>query len=306
MTTQQRALIIGGNGFIGSHLVDSLRKQCQVTVLDVGAPRPDCNWQGVDYTRGAVSDVALTSKVLEGVDVVYHLASSTVPATSNLDPVADIEGNLIATVGLLDCMRTAGVQRIVYFSSGGTVYGNPSVLPIPETHATAPISSYGVVKLAIEKYLGMYQALYGLSPLILRPANPYGPRQGGGGIQGVIAAFLAAHRRGNAVKVWGDGTVVRDYLFVSDLITLATRAAASSATGVFNVGSGVGYSLNEILECIGAVTGRPVEVNRSEGRSFDVDRVVLDVSKARDTFDWAPSVDLSEGLKRTWNWIAGL
>lgn len=297
-----RALVIGGNGFIGSGLVPVLRTRgVQVAVLDPGRPRADVDWTGVDFIAGSMTDAAVAARALAGVDVVFHLAGTTVPGTSNLDPVADVQGNLVATLGLLGAMRAAGVRRIVYFSSGGTVYGNPEVSPVPESHPLRPISSYGVVKVAVEHYLHMYQQLGDIDPVVLRPSNPYGPRQSTAGIQGAVAAFLGMALRGEPVRIWGDGEVVRDYLYIDDLVELTATAGLSRATGVFNVGSGEGHSLNQLVAIISGVVGRPLAVEYLPGRAFDVRRVVLDIAKAGECFGWKPSVALEDGIARTWS-----
>jgi len=299
-----RALVIGGNGFIGSGLVSVLRARgVHVVVLDPGQPRTDVDWSGIDFIAGSLADAAVTTRALEGVDVVFHLAGTTVPGTSNLDPVADVQGNLVATLGLLGAMRAAGVRRIVYFSSGGTVYGNPSLSPVPESHPLNPISSYGVVKVAIENYLRMYQRLGDLNPVILRPSNPYGPRQSTAGVQGAVAAFLGLAARGEPVRIWGDGEVVRDYLYIDDLVELAASAGLSRETGTFNVGSGEGHSLNALVGIVSRVIGRPLPVEYLPGRPFDVRRVVLDVQAARAAFGWSPTVTLEDGIRRTWRTV---
>jgi len=299
-----RALVIGGNGFIGSGLVSALRvRGVDVAVLDPGRPRTDMDWTGVEFIAGSLAEAVATARALAGVDVVFHLASTTVPGTSNLDPVADVQGNLVATLGLLGEMRAAGVRRIVYFSSGGTVYGNPRVSPVPESHPRHPISSYGVVKVAVENYLHMYQELGDLDPVVLRPSNPYGPRQSTAGVQGAVAAFLGLAARGQPARIWGDGEVVRDYLYIDDLVELAATAGLSREVGVFNVGSGEGHSLNDLVGIISRVTGLQLAVERLPARPFDVRRVVLDVSAARLTFGWTPSVALEDGIARTWRAI---
>ena len=174
-----RALVLGGSGFIGSHLVDALLADGQrVRVFDRQPDRFRDALTGVDYRFGSLADVSDVAEALAGVDVVFHLVSTSVPSTSNLDPVADIEGNLVTAVQLLDQMTRLDVRRIVFLSSGGTVYGNPGTSPVTETDPLRPICSYGVVKVAIENYLFMYQDLHGIEPVILRPSNPIGPRQG--------------------------------------------------------------------------------------------------------------------------------
>jgi UDP-glucose 4-epimerase len=296
-----RALVVGGNGFIGASVCLALRARgVDVVVLDPGVPRGDVDWSGIDFQPGSLADAPAVARALEGVDAVFHLAGTTVPSTSNLDPVADVQSNLVGTLLLLGAMRAAGLRRIVYFSSGGTVYGNPTCCPVPEDHALRPISSYGVVKVAIEHYLQMYLQLGELDPLVLRPSNPFGPRQSRAGVQGAIGAFLGAALRGDPVRLFGDGEVVRDYLYIDDLAELAVTAGLSREVGVFNAGSGEGVSLNALVEMVARVAGRPLAVERLPARAFDVRRVVLDVTAARQAFGWRPRVALEEGVTRTW------
>jgi UDP-glucose 4-epimerase len=299
-----RALVIGGNGFIGSNLVQRLREAGdEVRVLDVGAPRSDFDWSGISYTRAEITDAAALASALNSVDVVYHSASTTVPSTSNLDPISDVEQNLVGMLRLLEAMRALSVSRIVFLSSGGTVYGNPRIVPVPEEHPLDPICSYGVVKVAIEKYLQMYEALYGLQAVVLRPSNPYGPRQGTSGIQGLVGAFLGKMLRGEQLTIWGDGEVVRDYIFIDDLVELAMRAGHGATTGVFNVGSGVGCSINDVVAAIRRVTHLDPDVKYLDARAFDVRRVVLDIRKAREAFAWNPAVAIDAGIAHTWAWL---
>ena len=298
------SLIIGGNGFIGSHLVEELRKDGEIRVLSSGTARTDIDWTGVEYRQGSYAAAQTLLDCLDGIDVVYHLASTTVPATSNLDPLGDIAGNLTATIGLLEGMRARNVRRIVYLSSGGTVYGSPKHVPMDESHPTDPISSYGIVKLAIEKYLLMYSTLYGLSPLIIRPSNPYGPRQDGAGIQGVVAAFLKQLTRREPIRVMGDGSVIRDYIYISDLVRLCAIAGPGEVEGVFNAGSGLGSSINDIVRLVTETAGYSVPIHHVDARGFDVKKVVLAIDRAKSAFDWAPRVDLRDGVRRTWEWWA--
>lgn len=275
-----RALVLGGNGFIGSHLVDLLlQRGHRVRVFDRSPNRYQAPYPDVDYRLGQFGDSAEIAEALQDIDVVFHLISTSVPSTSNLDPIADISGNLVATVQLLQQMGKLGIKRIVYLSSGGTVYGNPTIEPVPETHPLNPICSYGVVKIAIETYLSMFQQLYGLVPTVLRASNPFGPRQGHIGVQGVIPTFLTHLAKGDSLQIWGDGSVVRDYIYIADLVELAALAGESTAIGVFNAGSGSGYSLNEIIRVIGQISGRMVPVDYLPGRAFDVraPRITRDV-----------------------------
>jgi UDP-glucose 4-epimerase len=298
-----RALILGGNGFIGSHVVDALLVAGhKVRVFDRGSEMFRSPLQYVDYRIASFTDVPALAEALEGIDVVFHFISTTVPSTSNLDPISDIEGNLINTVQLLQLMVQKDVRRIVYLSSGGTVYGIPEVIPIPVSHSLKPICSYGVVKVAIENYLLMFQSLHGIEPIILRVSNPYGERQGHQGIQGVIGTFLQKVLHGEHVVIWGDGSVVRDFIYVGDLANICVQAA-NGACGIYNVGSGYGASIKQVLGCVETATGMELQVEYKPPRNFDIPSVILDISDTQKQFHWNPNIDLLFGIKRTWSWV---
>lgn len=296
-----RALVIGGNGFLGCSLVDRLGPCVdQIRVLDRHAPRMDFDWTGIEYLIGSLDDAALLDQAMTGADIVFHLASTTVPSTANADPAHDVQSNLLGALAVIAAMQRCGVRRIVFFSSGGTVYGDPQRLPVDEDHPLNPISSYGIVKVAIEAYLRMYQHLRVIDPLILRPSNPYGPRQSVSGMQGAIASFLGKAQDGGTVSIWGDGSVVRDYIYIDDLVSLTVEAAFSDFCGVLNAGSGEGCSLNQLCGLIRSATGAELPVNYLPGRAFDVKQIVLDMSAALARFHWRPRVPLAEGISRTW------
>jgi len=280
-----------------------LTRNHTIRVLDRAQERYRRSPRSVDYRLGEYGDSAVLAEALQGVDIVYHLASVTVPSTSNLDPPADIAANLIPSVRLLEQMVQLGVSRIVYLSSGGTVYGNPKQVPVAVGQPVNPLCSYGVVKVATEHYLHMFHELYCLSPLILRASNPYGPRQGHLDVQGAIATFLHRVIAGEPIQVWGDGHHVRDYLYVRDLARLCALVGDSPAVGTFNAGSGIGYSLNAVLDVIAEVTGELPDVRYGPSRSLDVDAVVLDVSETETRFDWRAEVGLREGVSLLWEWM---
>lgn len=300
-------LVLGGNGFIGSHIVDELLTAGHsVRVFDRFLEKYRPPLLGVDYRTGQFGDAFSMAEALQGIEIVYHLISTTVPGTSNLNPVADINDNLIATVVLLDQMVKIGVKRIVYLSSGGTVYGKPLKVPIPEDHPLNPICSYGVVKVAIENYLNMYQELYGLRPTIIRPSNPFGPRQGHEGVQGVIATFIAKIFHDHPIKVWGDGSIIRDYMSVSDLARLCVIAGDDKFCGIFNAGSGTGISVTNLIELLKNVSGKQPDVLYELGRAFDVKEMVLDIAHTKTITGWHPSVSFADGLQQHWNWYSSL
>jgi UDP-glucose 4-epimerase len=300
-----KVLVLGGNGFIGSHIVDGLLEAGhQVRVFDRNPEQFRPPLKGVEYHSADFGDVGALLSALEGIDAVFHLASTTVPSTSNLDPVADIQVNLVNSVQLLQLMVEQGVSRIVFLSSGGTVYGIPEVSPIPETHPLKPICSYGVIKVAIENYLLMYQSLHAIKPVVLRASNPYGERQGHAGVQGAIGTFLQKLKTGEPIEVWGDGSVIRDFIHVSDLAELCIRAGLSEYCGILNAGSGEGHSIRDVISVITRATDRKIDPVYKKGRAYDVPKVVLDISKARGEFDWRPEIELLQGIERTWKWIS--
>ncbi len=299
-----KVLVLGGNGFIGSHIVDELLlADYDVNVFDRSPEVWRPPFAKVKYFLGNFSDTSLLAEALHGVDVVIHLISTTTPSTSNLDPIADIQSNLINTIRLLQIMLTCNIKRIVYLSSGGAVYGVPFINPVPETHVLEPICSYGVVKVAIEKYLGMYAYLHGLRPMIIRPSNPYGPRQGHYNVQGAIATFMSQMLAKKNINIWGDGTVKRDYLFVTDLARLCRIVIEKDGTGIVNAGSGIALSLNELVESIKTEMQFDADVEYTESRKFDVQEIALDISKAKSMFGWQPSVSLKEGLFLNHQWL---
>ena len=300
-----KVLVLGGNGFIGSHVVDALlHAGHKVRVFDRSEDRYRGRLKGVEYMQGSFQDNFLIAEALTDIDVVFHGISTTVPATSNLDPAGDVYSNLIATLKLLKSMLDKGMQRIVYLSSGGTVYGRPTMDPIPESHPLNPVCSYGIVKVAIENYLYMFQELQGLKPIVLRASNPYGERQGHQGVQGVIGTFLYKAHSNERIEIWGDGSVVRDFIYVGDLGQMCLKAIENEVCGVFNVGSGIGHSINEVLAYVQAVSNRPLQIDYKPARGFDVARVVLDISRATSTFNWIPQLSLQDGISKTWAWLS--
>ena len=223
-----KILVIGGGGFVGFNLVaEMVARGHEVTVLGRRAapvrPLPPV----VTYVQGDLTDRGGLLAQLAGVDAVAHLASSTVPSTGDKDPIADVQVNLVGTLTLLEAMSEVGCKRLLFVSSGGTVYGVPQSIPIEETERLNPICSYGIVKVAIESYLDLYARAAGLSHVTIRASNPYGPHQGNTGVQGVIGTFLQRAQEGRPIEIWGDGSTIRDYIYVSDLCHLCVEAIES-------------------------------------------------------------------------------
>ena len=305
----KKALVTGGNGFIGSHLVDALLAAgYNVRVLDLFNRRFGPMPVDVEWVRGDINTEYVIREALAGVDLVFHLAWTTVHETSTREPLMDITSNLEPSVRLVDECHHAGVQRVVFLSSAGTVYGPAQYSPVDEKHPTNPISAYGITKLAVEKYLQLYHHLYGMDYVVLRPSVPYGPGQDPRKRQGAISVFLYRLARNKPIEIWGDGSIVRDYFYIDDLVSaaLSTAAVQNAPERVFNLGGGRGYSLNELVQVIEKVTGQRAQVEYREGRRFDVPATVLDTSRAASYLRWTPRVELAEGVARTWQWILGL
>jgi UDP-glucose 4-epimerase len=304
--SRRRVLVLGGAGFLGGHLVEALLGDGHLVRVFDRTPRrsptaaeQDCEWFEGDF--GNRTDVAAA---VDGCDIVFHLVATTLPKTSNEDPVHDLESNVVPTLRFLEVARERSVRRVVFASSGGTVYGTPRTLPIPETHATRPLCSYGIHKLTIEHYLELFYSLYGLEYCVLRIANPFGERQRRDGSQGAVAVFLDTALRGSEITVWGDGSAIRDYIYVKDVAQAFCRAAAHPApTGVFNVGSGRGQSIDDLLTAIGALLKHPVQHRHVAGRAFDVPVNVLDITLAARILEWQPRVAFMEALERTLHWL---
>jgi UDP-glucose 4-epimerase len=200
-------------------------------------------------------------------------------------------------------MKRLSVKKIIYLSSGGAVYGNVDQSPINEDSPIKPISSYGIVKSTIEHYILLYNRLYNIDYLIIRPSNPYGPRQGHFIAQGVISTFLRKSANLESFSVYGDGSATKDYIYISDFVSLLWQLTEKDAQGIFNIGSGTGIDLNQIISCINSVTGIKNEVNYSIQKSYDVNNFILDISRLKKVIGEINFTSLEEGIKNTWNWV---
>jgi UDP-glucose 4-epimerase len=245
---------------------------------------------------GDLADRDVLERVLTEIEVIVHLACTTVPQSSEDGRVYDVHSNVETTLLLLDCAVAAGVSRFVFASSGGTVYGEPRWLPISENHPTEPICSHGVMKLTIENYLRVVHRIGGLETISLRMSNPYGEGQGVKP-QGFIGVLARRVKEGQFVDLWGDGSVIRDFVHVRDAaVAFEHVVAGQGMPGAYNIGSSRGHTLLEVIAKAERVLGRSVPVRRCSGRSVDVSANVLDITKARKDLDWEPRVSLEEGL----------
>lgn len=293
---------------MGSHLVEALlRNGDHVRIFD--RPRADRRnlvkiLADVELVEGDLTNESDLRAAMRDIEVAFHLVCTTLPKTSNENPIYDVETNIAGTLKLLDVARSSGVRKVVFPSSGGTVYGMTGAQPVVESHPTNPLCSYGITKLAIEKYLQLYWHLHGLSYTILRISNPYGPRQDMHSIQGAIGVFLPKVMRGELITIWGDGSTARDFLFIDDLVSALVRASAYDGEfRLLNIGSGEPTTLLELLSTIEQVTGKPARVVFSPSRKFDVPVNCLDVSRAKAELGWSPLVPLKDGIERTFRWL---
>jgi UDP-glucose 4-epimerase len=309
----RRVLVTGGAGFIGSHVADAyVARGCEVVVLDslVHGRRENVP-AGAELVEMDIRDPAAAALIRERrFHLVSHHAAQMDVRVSVADPRFDASVNLDGLLNLLEASREAGVERFVYVSSGGVVYGEPEQRPTPESAPKQPESPYGVSKLAGEHYLFYYHRVHGLEYAALRYSNVYGPRQDPHGEAGVVAIFSTKMHGGQPVTVFGDGEQTRDYVFVGDVV--AANLALSDAQlpparalddRGFNVGTGVETSVNGLVEMLSAASGRPQRAEPAPARPGELSHSSLDASKLR-ALGWAPRTEIREGLRLTYEWIA--
>jgi UDP-glucose 4-epimerase len=307
MSAATRALVTGGAGFIGSHLAERLvadgHSVCVVDDLSTGLAsnvpsetrlhRVDiCDW---DSLRGVIAAFR--------PEVVFHAAAQTDVRRSVREPDFDARVNVLGGLNVLRAAAAAGTRRIVYASSAA-VYGTPERLPVPEAHATRPISEYGASKLALEYYLLAYQARGLIEYAALRFANVYGPRQRSDGEGGVVAIFTDRMLAGKPVTIFGDGTKTRDYIYVGDVVDATIRAASGPAGVIANLGWGRQVSDLELFREVAAATRYSREPTFAPDRPGDIAHSCLDPALARRTWEWNPAVALRDGVRRVVEWSA--
>jgi len=292
-------LIIGG-GFLGRALALRLvADKCRVVVL---TPHAEATaWpQGIAIVRGRQEDKELVSKLLSGCRTVVHAAWGTTPASSESRPSVEAVGGLTPFLAFLETLQRFPETRLLFLSSGGTVYGDPDHLPVTEDAPFRPRSCHGTGKVAAELFLG----ISGLRSAILRPSNIYGPGQVLRSGFGVIRHLLYCASANIPFQLVGDGSQLRDYLFVEDFVDAAQRLLKhENVVGIFNVGSGVGVSLSELIDQVGHVTARSIRVEMQSARVGDVSRIVLDITRIRDTVGWVPVTNLESGIANFWRSI---
>lgn len=316
-----KSIVTGGAGFIGSHLVDALlgRGDSVLVLDDLSTGRvsnlTDAFERGADLAEGSVIDAAFLEDRIEAFrpDRIFHLAAQVDVRKAVADPTFDADVNVIGTINVLEAARGLGGASVVFASTGGAIYGEGQhrELPFSETAMAAPESPYGAGKLAGEVYLGYYQRLYGIPSVAMRFGNVYGPRQDPYGEAGVVAIFSGLLRKGSPLRVFGDGSQTRDYIFVGDVVEALLAADAALAergreiTGPYNVGTGEEVDVNELSRRLSEVAGSKLEIDNQPERPGEVNRVCIDPGAARKDLGWRPRTALSEGLRRTYVALSG-
>lgn len=301
-----RCLVVGAGGFLGRALSAALCARGAVVQGYGRLPEDEAaRDQRIAWTNAPFSDFPALARAVEGQEIVYHLLGSSIPESSNADPAEDLRANVFSTIKLLDLCRAAHVRKVIFASSGGTVYGIPAVVPTPESAPTDPISAYGISKLAVEKYLALYRRLHGLDYHVLRIANPYGPGQSPFKKQGVVASILYRAISGKPFEIWGTGEVTRDFIHVDDVSAAFIQGLHYTGEHrIMNVGSGHGLTIDQVVGDVQHVLGLTgVRVTRKAGRAVDVPVSILDTELIRTETPWRPRVPWLDGLTQTAAWM---
>lgn len=298
-------LILGAAGFIGTNLTLNLskNKDDKITLVDKNKEY-FVNIEKKCLKNVTIKEASLDEKmdfsILDGQDIVYHLVSSNVPTTSNQHISLDIQANVLFSSYLFDACVEHSVKKVVFISSGGTVYGKEATCPLSEENPTNPISSYGIQKITIEKLLYLYNYMYGLDYRIIRLANPYGPYQRPNGVLGAVTTFTYKAIKREEIQVYGDGSVVRDYIYIDDAINAIIKVVnGENKHHTFNLGCGYGTSIKELLLTIEKALGIELKIVYRAGRTVDVPVNYLDISRYEKYYGKLNPISLEEGIKRT-------
>ena len=301
-----KILLLGAAGFIGTNLTIELAKKTEdeITLVDRSKeffkPIVSMDLKNVHILEADLTVDMDFDSILKDQEVVYHLVSTTVPTTSNQHISQELVSNVIFSANLFEACIRCDVKKVVFVSSGGTVYGKEVDCPLKEKTATNPISSYGVQKITIEKLLYLYRYMYGLDYRIIRLANPYGPYQRPNGVLGAVTTFTYKALKGNEITVYGDGSVVRDFIYIDDAIRAIMKIVnGENKHRTFNLGCGYGTSIKQVLETIEKALGIKLNVSYLEGRKVDVPVNYLDISRYEKYYGALNPISLEDGIRKT-------
>lgn len=304
-------IIFGGAGFLGTNLVLNLAKNSENKIVvvdkDEAALRNINHFclKNVSTLKQRFNEKIKFDEILLQQDIVYHLVSTTVPTTANQHIAQELEANIIATVNLLEACVQCNIKKLVFLSSGGTVYGKSAKCPIKEDSVTYPINSYGLQKVTIEKLIYLYWHMHGLDYRIIRLANPYGPYQKPNGILGAVTTFTYKALRDEELIVYGDGSIVRDFIYIDDAIKAIVNITwGESEWKLFNIGCGYGTSINELLKIIANVLNRKLTITYKPERTIDVPRNILDISRYEQSYGELNPITLELGIIKLTDFIS--
>lgn len=303
-------ILFGGAGFIGTNLSRKLAENKENNIIIVDKSKvgflnlEKMNLKNVVFKERKFDMETDFEEILENQDIVYHLISTTVPTTSNQDIAQEMMSNVVVTAKLLDACVASKVKKVIFLSSGGTVYGKSVECPLKEDAQTNPITSYGVQKLTIEKLLYLYNHMYGLDYRVVRLSNPYGPFQRPNGVQGVITTFVYKALKEEDIVVFGDGSVVRDFIYIDDAVNGIIKIAENQGSHkVYNLGCGKGTSINHLLEVLQNVIDRKMNIIYKPGRNVDVGVNYLDIEQYEKDFGKLSLVSLEKGILNTMDFL---
>ena len=298
-------LVLGADGFLGSHLCTQLLKDHSVAGLDKFRHGRLSKHLPIEKFEGDFSNQTFLKKALEGKDYVFNFVSSSSPAESLKNPIGDIL-KLQSSVAFLKLCVDAGVKKVIYPSTGGAIYGRTSNKPFKETDSVIPISPYAINKLAFEGYLRYFKNTHDLDFVIYRISNPYGPLQNIKGSQGIIPIYLNNLKNNLPLTVFGDGSMTRDYIYVTDTVKMIADTFLNTKHDVYNLGSGVSYTVNDIIFEISRVVKLPIQLEYKPDRPTDIKKVMLDMSRFKEEFGTEATTTLHQGIFHTWDYVSGL